>query len=181
MSIDISSVFVGCAKGESQPITEYMSPAGLEYFLSAAVSKRTRAGLVQNFIHPKGASNFLIRVSWTPDSCTMDNCININRLDDPDLDIQERAATNDEKHCVLIPMAGNVLAEQLELLCFCIVEHIQSTVSPPVEVQAMVLNFNIDAQDRVWLLWCEHLRCQPPEGEHDRAQGFEVHVCVRRA
>jgi len=29
------------------------------------------------------------------------------------LEIQERAATNDEKHCVLIPMAGNVLAEQV--------------------------------------------------------------------
>lgn len=133
-STDICCVYVGCARGESQPITEYLSPAGLEYFLDAPVSKRTRAGLVQNFIHPKGECNFLIRVSWTPSSCSMDNCININHLDDPDLDMHERAATNDEKHSVLVPMSGNVLAEQLELLCSCIVEHIQTTSAPAVEV-----------------------------------------------
>jgi len=31
----------------TQPITEFLSPAGLDYFLNAPVSKRTRAGLVQ--------------------------------------------------------------------------------------------------------------------------------------
>jgi len=157
MSSDISCVYVGCAKGESQPITEYLSPAGLDYFLSSTVSTQTRAGLVQNFIHPKGASNFLIRVSWTPDECTMDNLININRLDDQKFDIQERAATNDKANCVLLPMNGNLLMDQLKLLCLCIVEHIQSTASPPVLIEAIVLNFNIDLQDRVWLLWCEQL------------------------
>ena len=46
---------------------------------------------------------------------------------------------------------------QLEMLCFCIVEHMQSTASPAVQVEAMVLNFIIDVQDRVWLLWCEQV------------------------
>ena len=55
--------------------------------------------------------------------------------------------------CFLHPTASL----QLEMLCFCIVEHIQSTVSPAVEVEGMVLNFIIDVQDRVWLLWCEQV------------------------
>jgi hypothetical protein len=45
----------------------------------------------------------------------MDNCININKLDDLDLEMHERAATNDGKNCVMIPMAGNVLGEQVLL------------------------------------------------------------------
>jgi hypothetical protein len=32
-------------------------------------------------------------------------------------------------------MNGNLLMDQLKLLCFCIVEHIQSTASPPVLIE----------------------------------------------
>jgi hypothetical protein len=34
----------------------------------------------------------------------------------------------------------------------------------------MVLNFIIDAQDRVWLLWCEQLRCLPAEQDDAEAE-----------
>eukprot|EP00960_Hanusia_phi_P063428 765486-Hanusia_phi.AAC.3 len=97
-NLDIRSVYVGSAPGDSQPITEYFSAAGLEYFLAAQPSKRTKRGLLQKFIRPKGSSNFLIRVSWTlgeeepvrvcslsaaerqADGCSMDSSINVNKL-----------------------------------------------------------------------------------------------------
>jgi hypothetical protein len=154
---DIVAVYVGAAQGDIQPITEYLTPAGMEYFLSTPPSRRTKQGLLQSFIVPKGTSNFTIRVSWTPEECTMDSCININKLADPELDAQDRAATNDDKNCVLIPMAGNVLSTQLERLCGCITEHIYLASGQQFKVMSMVLNFKIDAEDRVWLLWCEQM------------------------
>ncbi len=156
-STDIVSVYVGSAQGDIQPITEYLTPAGMDYFLSTPPSRRTKQGLLQSFIVPKGTSNFTIRVSWTPDECTMDSCININKLADPELDAQDRAATNDDKNCVLIPMAGNVLSTQLERLCACITEHIYLASGQQFKVMSMVINFKIDSEDRVWLLWCEQM------------------------
>jgi hypothetical protein len=156
-STDIVSVYVGSAQGDIQPITEYLTPAGMDYFLSTPPSRRTKQGLLQSFIVPKGTSNFTIRVSWTPDECTMDSCININKLADPELDAQDRAATNDDKNCVLIPMAGNVLSTQLERLCACITEHIYLASGQQYKVMSMVINFKIDSEDRVWLLWCEQM------------------------
>jgi len=37
------------------------------------------------------------------------------------------------------------------------VEHIQTTSAQPIQVEALIVNFNIDPQDRVWLLWCEQV------------------------
>lgn len=87
--------------GDTQPITEYMSPAGLDFFLGAPSSKRTKTGLLQNFIRPKGSSNFVIRVSWTPTVCSMDSCINVNKLDDPDL------VSNVRKQCLCNPRTND--------------------------------------------------------------------------
>ena len=156
-STDIVSVYVGAAKGDVQPITEYLSPAGMDYFLSTPPSRRTKQGMLQSFVLPKGTSNFIIRVNWSPSECSMDSCININKLSDPELDSQDRAATNDDKNCVLIPMSGNVLATQLERLCGCIAEHVHLASAQQFKVASMILNFKIDSEDRVWLLWCEQL------------------------
>ena len=85
----------------------------------------------------------------------MDSCININKLSDPDA--QERAATNDDKNCVLIPTSGNVVATQLEKMCACIAEHLHLVSGQQLTVCRMVLIFKIDPGDRVWLLWCEQM------------------------
>ncbi len=108
-------------------------------------SKRTKSGLLQGFVNPKGTSNFLIRAVWTPDACAIDSCININKLSDPDLPAQDRAATNDERNCVLIPLAANTLAAQLRRACSCIAEHIAAVAPSPSAVTRMTLNFKIDA------------------------------------
>jgi len=155
--------------GDVQPITEYLTPAGLDYFLSTPPSRRTKSGMLQSFIHPKGTSNFVVRVSWTPDNCTMDSCININKLTDPELEAQDRACTNDEQHCVLIPMSGNVLATQLERLCSCIAEHMHLASQQLYKVTSMVITFKIDGEDRVWLLWCEQLEVGDDQGNPIRA------------
>ena len=99
----------------------------------------------------------MIRVAWSPDSCSMDSCININKLSDPDIDAQDRATTNDETHCVLIPTSGNVVAMQLERICGCIADHLHLVSGQQLKVGKMVLVFKIDYGDRVWLLWCEQM------------------------
>ncbi len=134
--------------GDDQPITEYFTPAGLDYFLSVPASKRTKSGLLQGFVNPKGTSNFLIRAVWTPDDCAIDSCININKLSDPDLPAQDRAATNDERNCVLIPLAANALAAQLRRACACIAEHIAAVAPSASAVTRMTLNFKIDSMVR---------------------------------
>ena len=120
--------------------------------------------MLQSFIHPKGTSNFVVRVSWTPDNSSMDSCININKLTDPELEAQDRACTNDDQHCVLIPMSGNVLATQLERLCTCIAEHMHLASQQMYRVTSMVITFKIDSEDRVWLLWCEQLEVGDDQG-----------------
>jgi hypothetical protein len=111
-------------------------------------SKKTKSGMLQGFVPPKGASNFIIRACWTPDDCTMDSCININKLADPDLGAQERAATNDERNCVLIPLAAGVLATQLRKACACIAEHVAEVGPAGSAVTRMTLLFKIDRSVR---------------------------------
>ena len=87
----------------------------------------------------------------------MDSCINVNKLNAAELEVQDRACTNDDQYCVIVPMSGNVLYMQLERLCACISEHINLVSNQLFTVTHMVVNFKIDSEDRVWLLWCEHL------------------------
>jgi hypothetical protein len=57
----------------------------------------------------------------------------------------------------MIPLHGNVLAEQLSNMSACITEHIQFISSNRYSVGRLVCNYRIDSSDRVWLLWCETL------------------------
>jgi len=173
---DIVATFVGSAQGDVQPITEYLTPAGLDYFLSTPPSRRTKSGMLQSFIHPKGTSNFVVRVSWSPNNCNMDSCININKLTDPELEAQDRACTNDEQHCVLIPMSGNVLATQLERLCSCIAEHMHLASQQLYKVTSMVITFKIDSEDRVWLLWCEQMEVGDDQGNPIRSAAADARL-----
>jgi hypothetical protein len=132
--------------------------------------------MLQSFIHPKGTSNFVVRVSWSPNNCNMDSCININKLTDPELEAQDRACTNDEQHCVLIPMSGNVLATQLERLCSCIAEHMHLASQQLYKVTSMVITFKIDSEDRVWLLWCEQMEVGDDQGNPIRAAAADARL-----
>ena len=134
--------------------------------------------MLQSFIHPKGTSNFIVRVAWSPDNCTMDSCININKLNDLELEAQDRASTYDEQHCVLIPMSGNVLSTQLERLCSCIAEHMHLASQQMYKVNSMVLTFKIDSEDRVWLLWCEQLEVGDDLGNPIRAAVADAHLII---
>jgi hypothetical protein len=172
-ALDVVCTYVGSAKGDVQPITEYLTPAGMDYFMSTPPSRRTKEGMLQTFIHPKGTSNFIIRVTWTQEGCSMDSCININNLVDEELEAQDRTATNDERNCVLIPMSGSVLATQLERLCACIAEHVHLASQQMYKVSTMIVNFKIDSEDRVWLLWCEQLEVTDDQGRLLRTQQAE--------
>eukprot|EP00960_Hanusia_phi_P062950 765309-Hanusia_phi.AAC.5 len=55
-------------------------------------------------------------------------------------------------------------SDVLERLCACIAEHVNLVSNQLYTVTHMVLNFKIDSEDRVWLLWCEHLEVSDEKG-----------------
>jgi hypothetical protein len=155
--LDVVAALVELKKGHFQPAVHYLTQPMLSKYCSSGPSKSSLCSVLQVFNQPKGTSNFVIRVDWTRDEVRMDSCININKLADTSLPVPDRTSTSDDRNCVMIPLHGNVLAEQLSNMSACITEHIQFISSNRYSVGRLVCNYRIDSSDRVWLLWCETL------------------------
>jgi hypothetical protein len=155
--LDVVAALVELKKGHFQPAVHYLTQPLLSKYCSSGPSKSSLCSVLQVFNQPKGTSNFVIRVDWTRDETRMDSCININKLADTSLPVPDRTSTSDDRNCVMIPLHGNVLAEQLSNMSACITEHIQFISSNRYSVGRLVCNYRIDSSDRVWLLWCETL------------------------
>jgi hypothetical protein len=155
--LDVVSTLIELKKGHFQPAIHYLTQPLLSKYCSAGPSKSSLCSVLQVFNQPKGTSNFVIRVEWTRDEVRMDSCININKLADTSLPVPDRTSTSDDRNCVMIPLHGNVLAEQLSNMSACITDHIQFISGNRYSVGRLVCNYRIDSSDRVWLLWCETL------------------------
>ena len=155
--LDVVASLVELKKGHFQPAVHYLTQPLLSKYCSAGPSKSSLCSVLQVFNQPKGTSNFIIRVEWTRDEVRMDSCININKLADTALPVPDRTSTSDDRNCVMIPLHGNVLAEQLTNMSACVTDHIQFISGNRYSVGRLVCNYRIDSSDRVWLLWCETL------------------------
>ena len=155
--LDVVASLIELKKGHFAPAVHYLTQPLLSKYCSAGSSKSSLCSVLQVFNQPKGTSNFVIRVEWTRDEVRMDSCININKLADTALPVPDRTSTSDDRNCVMIPLHGNVLAEQLSNMSACITDHIQFISSNRYSVGRLVCNYRIDSSDRVWLLWCETL------------------------
>jgi hypothetical protein len=155
--LDVVASLIDLKRGHFQPAVHYLTQALLAKYCSAGSSKSSLCSVLQVYNQPKGTSNFVIRVEWTRDEVRMDSCININKLSDMSLPVPDRTSTSDDRNCVMIPLHGNVLAEQLSNMSACITDHIQFISGNRFSVGRMVCNYRIDSSDRVWLLWCETL------------------------
>jgi hypothetical protein len=58
------------------------------------------------------------------------------------------------------PLRGPVLAGQIQKLCESIVSHIMEVTYGQRQVTRMVLNFKVDSQDKIWLLYATSMRCE---------------------
>merc|ERR1711988_1616682 len=56
------------------------------------------------------------------------------------------------------PVRGIYLPSRLQTICDSIVDHVMRTSSQHYRISRMVLNFKLDHNNKLWLLWCSSMR-----------------------
>jgi hypothetical protein len=80
--------------------------------------------------------------------------------------LYERAITFDgpDVHSVSLPLRGSVLAGRVEKICDEIVKHITNVTAGTSKgnsgVGRMALNFKVDGNGKIWLLWSDSIRLE---------------------
>merc|ERR1719240_781511 len=60
--------------------------------------------------------------------------------------------------CNAAPVRGIYLPSRLQTICDSIVDHVMRTSSQHYRISRMVLNFKLDHNNKLWLLWCSSMR-----------------------
>ena len=122
---------------------------------------RTKSGILQQFIEPKGTKNEIIRAIWSPKLCLLERAENIYQLHDQRYGLYERCVTYEgpEYYSVASPLRGTVLAGQVQKVCETVVSHISEVTYAQKEISRIVLNLKVDSRDNLWLLYTTSIRC----------------------
>jgi len=132
---------------------------------------------LQRFIAPHGGGqhNSQIRAIWTPKLCILERRRTKKNLHDQRFALYERAITFDgpDVHSVSLPLRGTVLGGKIERICDEIVNHITQvsaqnlftdnqvgSYSGANEVMRMIVNFKVDGNGKIWILWSNSIRLQ---------------------
>ncbi|DBA04069.1 TPA: hypothetical protein N0F65_009416 [Lagenidium giganteum] len=139
-------------------IIEYFDIAALQEFLYRR--EKTHNGLLQQFVLPKGTSHATIRAIWSPKICLLERRINHKNLYDKRFSVYERAVTFDgaDLHSRPEPVRGAMLPGEIQRLCEQVVDHVTQVSYHKYRISRMVLHLKVDADDKIWLLWCSSLR-----------------------
>merc|ERR1711988_630762 len=137
---------------------EYFDDAGLHDFLFNR--QKEHNGIIQKFIDPKGKSNAIIRAIWSPKLCLLEQRVNLKPVNDGRYDMYERCVTYEgaEHQSMNAPVRGIYLPSRLQTICDSIVDHVMRTSSQHYRISRMVLNFKLDHNNKLWLLWCSSMR-----------------------
>lgn len=137
---------------------EYFDEAGLYDFLFNR--QKEHNGIIQKFIDPKGKSNAIIRAIWSPKLCLLEQRVNLKPINDGRWDLYERCVTYEgaEHQSMNAPVRGIYLPSRLQTICDSIVDHCMRTSSQHYRISRMVLNFKLDHNNKLWLLWCSSMR-----------------------
>jgi len=137
---------------------EYFDDAGLQDFLFNR--QKEHNGIIQKFIDPKGKSNAIIRAIWSPKLCLLEQRVNLKPINDGRYDIYDRSVTYEgaEHQSMNAPVRGIYLPSRLQTICDSIVDHVMRTSSQHYRISRMVLNFKLDHNNKLWLLWCSSMR-----------------------
>eukprot|EP00940_MAST-03C_sp_MAST-3C-sp2_P003639 g3639.t1 len=157
-SLETSKKEEGEEGGDATTI-EYFDEDGLRTFLK---NGHTPNGVLQRFMQPKGNRNAMLRSVWSPTVCLLERRVNIRKLFDTRFDMYERAATFEgaEVNSKTTAVRGHYLPTKVQLLNESIVRHVAEVSFHKCRINRMVLNFKVDARDRLWLLWCSSLRLE---------------------
>jgi len=145
-------------EGKSMTCMEYFDDAGLNDFLFNRPKEHN--GIIQKFIDPKGKSNAIIRAIWSPKLCLLEQRVNLKPINDGRFDIYDRCVTYEgaEHESMNAPVRGIYLPSRLQTICDSIVDHVMRTSSQHYRISRMVLNFKLDHNNKLWLLWCSSMR-----------------------
>jgi len=139
-------------------VIQYLDRDGLYDFLYK--TDKTRNGILQRFIEPKGTKNEVIRAIWSPKLCLLERAENIYQLHDQRYGLYERCVTFEgpEYYCVSSPLRGTVLAGQVQKVCETVVSHISEVTFATKQITRIVLNFKVDSRDKLWLMYTTSIR-----------------------
>jgi hypothetical protein len=145
-------------EGKEMTSMEYFDDAGLNDFLFNR--QKEHNGIIQKFIDPKGKSNAIIRAIWSPKLCLLEQRVNLKPINDGRYDIYDRCVTYEgaEHQSMNAPVRGIYLPSRLQTICDSIVDHVMRTSSQHYRISRMVLNFKLDHNNKLWLLWCSSMR-----------------------
>jgi len=142
---------------------EYFNKKTLREFLQPG--KHNKSGILQRFINPHGGThNSCIRAVWTPKMCILERRRTKQSLHDNRFALYERAITFDgpDVYSISVPLRGNVLSSRVEKICDEIARHIEEVSNNDADlgVGRMVMNFKVDGNGRVWILWSDSIRLE---------------------
>jgi len=145
-------------EGKEMTSIEYFDEQGLHDFLFNR--QKEHNGIIQKFIDPKGKSNAIIRAIWSPKLCLLEQRVNLKPVNDGRYDMYERCVTYEgaEHQSMNAPVRGIYLPSRLQTICDSIVDHVMRTSSQHYRISRMVLNFKLDHNNKLWLLWCSSMR-----------------------
>eukprot|EP00656_Telonema_subtile_P036809 TRINITY_DN4086_c0_g2_i2.p1 TRINITY_DN4086_c0_g2~~TRINITY_DN4086_c0_g2_i2.p1 ORF type:complete len:425 (-),score=74.53 TRINITY_DN4086_c0_g2_i2:708-1982(-) len=137
---------------------EYFDEEGLKDFLFSR--QKEHNGIIQKFIDPKGKSNAIIRAIWSPKLCLLEQRVTLKPINDGRYDLYQRCVTYEgaEHQSMNAPVRGVYLPSRLQTICDSIVDHCMRTSSQHYRISRMVLNFKLDHNNKLWLLWCSSMR-----------------------
>ncbi|KAL3671700.1 hypothetical protein V7S43_003610 [Phytophthora oleae] len=173
---DIVAYFLYLPKLEStSPAIEYYDAEALRDFLfkrpeiphSSSPGSQQSVGILQQFSLPKGARNSTLRAIWSPKLCLLERRVNVHAVHDARFSVYERGVTFEEGGGAEAlsrpePVRGSILPGMVQQLCERVVDHVTRVSYHKFRIARMVLRLQIDAEDRLWLLWSSSLRLQPP-------------------
>lgn len=153
----IVATFMSTHRGKR--VLEYLGVDEFKHFLY--YRKKNQDGVLQKYIEPKGNSESVIELVWTPAVCLYEIRENIKNLYDLRYDMYERAVTYEAEdfHTKSSRLQGNNLKEYLKSVVDHLVQHISEVSRGKLCVKQMVLHLKIDSNDDLWLIRAASIRC----------------------
>ena len=112
--------------------------------------------------HTQGPRNAVIRAIWSPKVCVVERRTNRHGIHDRRFGLYERAVTYDgpDHHSEATPLRGTLLVGKLERVCQELAAHVAAVTGQRQRIARCVLNFKVDAQDRIHFLFSSSIRLQ---------------------
>jgi hypothetical protein len=145
-------------EGSTQLCVRFMDAEGLKSNL-LRLGSISDNGILQQFIDPKPAvdatkHNNIIQTYWQPNHIRVERRQNRHSLTDKRFDYQTKAETFEGtfQNAYQYPLMSTIILDEIKTLNDKIAEHLWFVAD--CIVKRMVLNWKMDAQNRIWFLWC---------------------------